>query len=661
LVEVHGRVTPRRVGVWLLAAGLALMLAMLGYRVWRVWRAAWPLLERVDTVQALAADPAAVNPALVGPMLQQTHAELVMLRDEARPFLTLASHLGWVPGVGADMQALPSLLDTAVDLTGAGKVVIEELEPLLHMTSADQVAEVGDPLSQAMRTLADARPQLETARTLVERAAQRRAEIDVARLSSRLARLVKVLDRALPLAQAGIEAALMAPDLLGNSGPRTYLLLAQNSDELRPTGGFITGAGRVTVDAGDIVEFSFSDSYTVDDFGKPYDEPPAPLYEYMLSELWLFRDTNWSPDFPTSARKAIELYTYGQGVELDGAIAFDQQGAAQLIGALGPFTVEGWDDPVTGKSFVGMVRQAWNPGTEGVTREWARTRKDFLGALAQVVLQRVKQQPETVNWFGLGQALWHMLEERHLLIYMEEPTAASWLHEQGWDGALRPADGDYLMAVDANLGFNKVNPHVVQMLEYQVTLHADGGGTAALEVNYRHVGHGSNVVCSQRGIYEEGERVTYESLMEGCYWNYLRVYAPEGSRLWVASPHPVPADYLLRGRGTAGQAEVLPDELGKAVFAQFFVVEYGQGLTTHFEYDLPPVARPSEGRWRYQLLIQKQPGTEGTPVSLAVVLPPGAELLTAKPFPHAVDGETLTFELQLDADIDVEIVYMPSS
>jgi hypothetical protein len=328
-----------------------------------------------------------------------------------------------------------------------------------------------------------------------------------------------------------------------------------------------------------------------------------------------------------------------------------------LIGALGPFTVEGWGDPVTGKSFVGMVRQAWNPGSEGVTQEWARTRKDFLGALAQAVLKRVRQQPETVNWFGLGQALWYMLEERHLLIYVEEPIAASWLHEQGWDGALRPVDGDYLMAVDANLGFNKVNPHVVQMLEYQVTLHADGGGTAALEVDYRHVGHGSNVVCSQRGIYEEGERVTYESLMQGCYWNYLRVYVPEGSRLRAASPHPVPADHLLRGVATAGQAEVLPDELGRAVFAQFFVVEHGQELTTHFEYDLPPVARPSEGRWRYELLIQKQPGTDSPPVSLVVVLPPDAQLLSAVPPPRRVEGTAVTFALELDTDVVIEVIY----
>ena len=55
MVKMHGRVTPRRVVVWLLVAGLVLMLVMLGYRVWRVWRAARPLIERLDTVQALAA------------------------------------------------------------------------------------------------------------------------------------------------------------------------------------------------------------------------------------------------------------------------------------------------------------------------------------------------------------------------------------------------------------------------------------------------------------------------------------------------------------------------------------------------------------------------------------------------------------------------------
>ena len=655
---MHGRrVTPRRAVLWLLVAGLVLVLAGLGYRVWGVWRTARPLLARARTVQALAADPGSVDLVTLAPLLQETHTELLALRDEARPFLTLASRLGWVPAIGPDLQALPPLLDTAVDLTGAGEVLVEGLAPLLDLMDTGTAVADEDPLALAVGALADAQPQLEAAQALVERAAQRRTQVDAAQLSPRLARLVEMLDRALPLAQAGLEAAPLVPDLLGLSGPRTYLLLAQNSDELRPTGGFISGAGCVTVDDGTIVDLSFIDSYAVDDFSKPYGETPAPLYEYMLSELWLFRDANWSPDFPTSAEKAAELYTYGQGVKLDGVIAFDQQAAARLIEALEPVRVEGWDEPATGESFVRMIRQAWNPAGGEVTGEWARTRKDFLNRVAQAVLEQVKRRPETVDWVRLGQALWQTLEERHLLIYLEEPGAASVLSAQGWDGSLRSTEGDYLMVVDANLGFNKVNPRVERRLDYGVTLRTDGGAMAELTVNYRQMGQDNDLPCNHQAIHKVGERLTYEDLMQGCYWNYLRVYVPGESHLWAASPRPTPAGYLLRGVGATGEAEVLPSEGEKAVFAQFLVVEQGGTLTTRFNYDLPQVVELSGDQQTYTLLIQKQPGTDNTPVSLMVVLPPGSRLLTARPLPRVVDGETLKFELQLQTDVAVEVVY----
>ena len=35
----------------------------------------------------------------------------------------------------------------------------------------------------------------------------------------------------------------LAPVVLGLNGPRTYLILVQNEDELRATGGYITAAG----------------------------------------------------------------------------------------------------------------------------------------------------------------------------------------------------------------------------------------------------------------------------------------------------------------------------------------------------------------------------------------------------------------------------------
>ena len=46
-----------------------------------------------------------------------------------------------------------------------------------------------------------------------------------------------------------------------------------------------------------------------------------------------------------------------------------------------------------------------------------------------------------------------------------------------------------------------------------------------------------------------------------------------------------------------------------------------------------------------------------TPVSVIIDLPPGAQFLAATPSPHVIDGGALTFDLNLDADIVVEVCY----
>jgi hypothetical protein len=132
---------------------------------------------------------------------------------------------------------------------------------------------------------------------------------------------------------------------------------------------------------------------------------------------------------------------------------------------------------------------------------------------------------------------------------------------------------------------------------------------------------------------------------------------PDGSVLRTATPHPTPGEYLWHGEPTDGQAVALNDEAGKTVFAQFLVLEYGQALTTRFEYDLPQVVQADDGQHSYTLLIQKQGGTAAAPASVTVTLPPSANLLTATPPPKTIEANTLTFDLQLSTDILIEITY----
>ena len=56
-------------------------------------------------------------------------------------------------------------------------------------------------------------------------------------------------------------------------------------------------------------------------------------------------------------------------------------------------------------------------------------------------------------------------------IYVRDAGAAAALTATGWDGRLPTAPpGDFLMVVDSNMGYNKVNLLVERTLTYEVNL-----------------------------------------------------------------------------------------------------------------------------------------------------------------------------------------------
>jgi hypothetical protein len=114
------------------------------------------------------------------------------------------------------------------------------------------------------------------------------------------------------------------------------------------------------------------------------------------------------------------------------------------------------------------MRQAWAPGEEDWPREWWRQRKSFMGAIAEATCERI--QSGDVDWVALGRSLLRLVEQKHILVYVPDPTVQAALAEHGWDGALRPGQGDFLAIIDANLGYNKASAKVEQRAAYQVDL-----------------------------------------------------------------------------------------------------------------------------------------------------------------------------------------------
>jgi hypothetical protein len=667
-------------------AGLLVMGAwntIAGMRVIEHARSLQPHLQYFEQLAMDGADrlgPADLQSA--GKHLSGLHENLAAIQSQVGPVLPAGRLLRWVPTHGGDLAAASDLLNLATTLSAAGHRAFRAMSPALDLVISEP-EEPAPALSVAERLLPileAAQPELKTARQELAAARQVRDRINAQSLSPQVTGYLLRLDQVLPQFQTALDAALLAPCLLGGEfpgavpkatgghgtlgGPRTYLILAQNNHELRPTGGFISGVGELTIERGTLTSLTFSDSYAVDNLEMPHEFAPPDMQQTLFSELWFFRDTNWDADFPTSAQRALDVYARDQGVRADGVIALDLTALGLVVGALGPIHVPGFREPVTGENVQQVIQARWAEPKPGVSpeqsKDWWLHRKDAVGQIANASMDRMITGLD-VPLAKLGTALIQALDQKHILVYLSDSQAAGLLRERGWDGALPDpsTSSDMLFVVDSNVGFNKADPNVSRSLKYDVELPSDGGARARATLEYDNHSIRSVQSCVQEARYGG----TYSDMMDRCYWDYVRVYVPSGSRLLEAPDLGLPSGSLLaRKRRIASRLPLNRafTEAGRDVWTAFFDLAPGAQRTLVFEYQLPEsvIDKDAEGLLHYRLLVRKQPGTDAVPLRLEIALPPGAQLLSATPAGLLpARGSVLAVSTDLRSDREFEVVF----
>ena len=301
---------------------------------------------------------------------------------------------GWLPEIGKEVAAAPDLLDMGSAAATVGRAAMDGAQLVLE---AYRQPGEDSALKRVTPALAQAAPYWQEADVALQRVDEARARLHLEKLDPRLSAQVERLDRYLPVLQGGIALAHSAPSLLGVDGARTYLLLAQNSDELRPTGGFISGVGLLGIDRGDLSQLDFRDSYEVYDPSVDHPLAPPDLERTMGAQMLLLRDVNWSADFPTVAGVAEALYQLDTGTPVDGVVAFDVEAVRRIIAALEPLQLPGYQEPVTAANLITAIRTVWEAPAAAeaslsekapAQSDWWQHRKDFMGDLASAVGRR---------------------------------------------------------------------------------------------------------------------------------------------------------------------------------------------------------------------------------------------------------------------------------
>lgn len=583
--------------IWI--AVLALIVVLL-IQVARIAQSGWTAYQLVSELRTMAqaGSPLEQLPQM-HTQVEQLSITLEQLARQVRLFNPLLRRMGWLPTYGPTLAASPDLLVVAQELSALASEGLALVEPAL--AEADNQSR----LRQAVTLLAGAENQLAGMTAHAQAAQQALAAVPVEQLHPLLAQNLAQAQPLLPLLTAGLQSAPSLPHLLGFNNPATYLVLVQNNDELRATGGFISAIGTLHLENADIAGLEFADSYAYMRPDLQYPPAPAPMQRYMNIPLLLVRDANWSPDLPTSAQLIKAMFTHDTGATVQGIVTVDLRAVELLIGGLGPLQIEGADEPISGANVVEQVKQFWTAPTDaGGTIEtvglgaWWGQRKDFIPLLANSALQRL--QSGEVNLIALLQATLQALDERAIQVWVDEPAVAAPLAELGWDGGLHPADhGDFLALVDTNMGYNKVDAVLERALHYTVAWPQAGQpALATLTITYTHPLNATDDICTPTPRYG----VTYEDLTQRCYFNYLRLYTPLGSELVHMTG--VQPDSVLSQRG----------EGNTQLFAGYFILQPGQQGVVTVQYTLPADLTPAN----YTLLVQRQSGLRPLPLQLEI-------------------------------------------
>lgn len=544
-----------------------------------------------------------------------------------------AGAVGVIPGVGSRLNSGTLMLEAGHSIAQAGYALATALAPVQDLLRGEESSQVtantplADYTQDLMVALTLARPQIQDARAELEKAATafegvdpQSVGIDPAEVNDakkRVDTLIAILEQTYYLSE-------VLPELIGDNGQRSYLLLFQNTAERRPTGGFIGSFGIMEMYQGRLENFFTENVYGPDgqlEVQGIYNRPPRPIERY-LAPNWGMRDANWSPDFPTSARQVSNLYGQASGRNVDGVVAVTPELLQEVIRVTGPVYMPSWDEIVTADNAIDLIQH--KVSYEQID---APDPKLFLIDLSQILFDRLlNMRPE--QWTQMLGIFHAGLEQKMILIEPFHPQAAEYMGILDWNGRVKPTEDDYLMVINANMASGKTNPFVEERYKLQTNILPDGTVENTLTITYNH--HG-NWEWPSGGLF-----------------TYQRVYLPKGSTL-IESTSPTGDD------GFKEAITEVYDELDKTVFADYLTIFPGGTVNLSYTYRLPFRIHP-EHQLRYHSLIQKQPGTLGIGVEHTIKYDPYIlQPLYTNNEVQKPDNKTLFATHSLDSDKSLEI------
>lgn len=443
---------------------------------------------------------------------------------------------------------------------------------------------------------------------------------------NRIDKLKDRLELNLNLVKKGRAASILLPQIIALEGKKSYLVLLQNNNELRPTGGFIGSFAQIDFEGGKLKKLDVNDIYNIDGLLAIHVEPPKEIKEDLGQKDWFLRDSNWEPDFPTSARQAAWFYTKETGQRVEGVIALDVSAVENLLSVLGALDLPDYKEEITDDNLfeksITHAEQGFFPGSQA--------KKSFLSSLSAQLFNKIFFLPGQ-NWPGIVQSLGKSLEQKHLMIYLDNPKLFSYLASQNWTGTMPRAQedregsiNDFLSVVEANLGANKVNYYIERGYDLETVIGKEGEIKHRLKISYTN-------------------RSPSDTWPAGKYKNRMRIYLPFGAKV----------NRVLWGEtNITNQLSTFVD-YGRTGYSVLLELQPRESKNLIVDYELGGKIQFKDREADYRLDIIKQAGTLNDPLEWRLTYPINYRLKSSQDSVIGSQEQIISTDLSTDRSFKV--------
>lgn len=427
------------------------------------------------------------------------------------------------------------------------------------------------------------------------------------------------------------------PDLLGSSGPVTYLLLLQNEKELRASGGLLTSYGILKVDGGEIIgDINIVDMWDLEGYISwtlGIDTGKRNIYgqnflmnngcgsSYLRAQdSGIYPDLYWTMETFTDYYDIANQYNSKKYPAYDHVLMINTFFASDLVSLIEPIELEDYpgkiidSDNVAKEIFAETSTATFDPAT----------RKAFIGELATIAKQELIDKSAS-DFPNIFQILIGSFQAKNIALYSEDEDMQAYFDELGISGRIeKNFAGDYFNLSEAQNCSLKSNFYVKDTVTQDIRINDNGRVFKNVTINW-----------SNRKIYDAEEERIYSKDPRFAYRAWVRIFAPQGtdftetdglSRSGYLGYYPV--DYF---------DEVMQKEASDNVI-RFDHRRFSQEDTVktqelNVSYTLPKSIKYDDSNG-YRMLIQKHPGKENEKYIINITQ----------------GGNTTSTELRLDRD-----------